>query len=190
MTTPHGSISHPSPNGERPKPMTQSSLAAIALALTDEDRFVPTTYVGKLEPNYFCRGWNARREKYCRNRAGSGCPAHQGRGRCKFHGGTRQGDPRVRHGRHSAPLQTIGDLLSFDAQISLPAVKRVLVDMETALDRRVTDPELREQLHADLVRVAARALAQYPSTGQFAHSVSGTLCAKNSGETIGARHGL
>jgi hypothetical protein len=37
-----------------------------------DDRHVPTTHEGKLEPNYYCRAWNAKRLKYCRNRAGAG----------------------------------------------------------------------------------------------------------------------
>lgn len=55
-----------------------------------------TTYVGKLEPNFFCRGWNPKRKKYCMGRAGQGTD-HSGEGRCKNHGGSNQ----ITHGRYS-----------------------------------------------------------------------------------------
>jgi hypothetical protein len=66
-------------------------------ALVPADRVIPSTFVGKLEPNYYCRAWNEKRKKYCRARAG--CPGtdHPGEGRCKHHdGGARvaQGDAR------------------------------------------------------------------------------------------------
>jgi hypothetical protein len=50
----------------------------------------------QLEPNFFCRGRNTKREKYCRARAGQGTE-HLGQGRCKNHGGS---TPIV-HGRYS-----------------------------------------------------------------------------------------
>lgn len=50
------------------------------------DKSVPVGHVGKLEPNYYCRGWNPRRKKYCKSRAGTGTD-HPGEGRCKLHGG-------------------------------------------------------------------------------------------------------
>jgi hypothetical protein len=59
------------------------------------NREIPTEYVGKLEPNYYCRGWNAKRQHYCRSRAGSKTD-HAGTGRCSFHGGTKP----VIHGRY------------------------------------------------------------------------------------------
>lgn len=43
-------------------------------------------FVGKLDPNWWCRGWNPRRTKYCRMRAGWGTD-HYRHGRCKHHGG-------------------------------------------------------------------------------------------------------
>lgn len=79
------------------------------------DRELPTTNVGKLEPNYFCRAWNPRREKYCGARAGSGTD-HVGVGRCSIHNGG--GENRVVHGqRRRYPLQTprIGELLEHHA---------------------------------------------------------------------------
>lgn len=50
----------------------------------------------ELEPNFFCRARNTKREKYCYARAGQGTD-HKGQGRCKNHGG---GTPIV-HGRYS-----------------------------------------------------------------------------------------
>lgn len=64
--------------------------------MNHDDRHVPTTHEGKLEPNYYCRAWNAKRQKYCKNRAGAGTN-HPGEGRCKHHGGTSP----IRHGRYS-----------------------------------------------------------------------------------------
>lgn len=50
----------------------------------------------ELEPNFFCRARNTKREKYCYARSGQGTD-HLGSGRCKNHGG---GTPIV-HGRYS-----------------------------------------------------------------------------------------
>lgn len=70
--------------------------------LVSADRVVPAVYAGKLEPNYFCRGWNGKRNKYCRSRAGFRT-SHPGVGRCSKHGGLkRAGDDRVTSGRTSA----------------------------------------------------------------------------------------
>ncbi len=53
----------------------------------DPDTYIPEQYVGNpIPPNRYCRGWNSRREKYCRAIAGSGTD-HSGQGRCEFHGG-------------------------------------------------------------------------------------------------------
>lgn len=68
--------------------------------LPSDDRHVPAAHEGKLEPNYFCRGWNAKTQKYCRSRAGAGT-AHAGVGRCKMHGGLQPEDGRVTHGARS-----------------------------------------------------------------------------------------
>ncbi len=54
--------------------------------LVVHDRHIPEEYEGKLEPNFYCRGWNPKRSKYCRARAGYGTD-HVGRGRCKHHEG-------------------------------------------------------------------------------------------------------
>jgi hypothetical protein len=73
-------------------------------AVVSADRIIPVEFVGKLEPNYYCRGWNAKRVKYCRARAGAGT-AHSGQGRCRRHDGG--GDGNVKHGlnRRYAPLR-------------------------------------------------------------------------------------
>lgn len=60
------------------------------------DRHVPKEYVGKIEPNYYCRAWNSKREKYCKARAGMGTD-HVGQGRCKFH----RGQKEITHGIYS-----------------------------------------------------------------------------------------
>lgn len=44
-------------------------------------------YVGTIPWNYYCRGWNSKREKYCRAVAGQGTD-HLGAGRCRNHGGS------------------------------------------------------------------------------------------------------
>lgn len=52
------------------------------------DRRIPNAgYEGKLTPNYYCRGWNAKRQKYCKSRAGFRTD-HLGEGRCNRHGGS------------------------------------------------------------------------------------------------------
>lgn len=73
------------------------------VAVVPAERFIPAEFVGKLEPNYYCRGWNAKRTKYCRSRAGSGTE-HPGIGRCRQHDGG--GDARTTHGlRRYLPLR-------------------------------------------------------------------------------------
>lgn len=61
-----------------------------------DSKHVPTEFAGKLEPNYWCRAWNEKRQKYCRARAGSGTD-HVGQGRCRHH----KGNAPVKHGRYS-----------------------------------------------------------------------------------------
>jgi hypothetical protein len=61
----------------------------------------------ELDPNFFCRARNVKREKYCRARAGQGTD-HLGSGRCKNHGGS---TPIV-HGRYSEVVRgTLGEHL-------------------------------------------------------------------------------
>lgn len=51
----------------------------------------------QLEPNFFCRARNVKREKYCRARSGQGTQ-HFGVGRCRNHGGS----VPIKHGRYSS----------------------------------------------------------------------------------------
>lgn len=53
-------------------------------------------YAGTLEPNWYCRGWNPSRNKYCKSRAGANTD-HLGVGRCKRHGGATP----IQSGRYS-----------------------------------------------------------------------------------------
>jgi hypothetical protein len=53
----------------------------------------------QLEPNFFCRARNVKREKYCRARAGQGTD-HLGQGRCMNHGGKTP----IKHGRYSLTI--------------------------------------------------------------------------------------
>jgi hypothetical protein len=81
-------------------PLAGAGAEAAALVVSDRD--VPATFVGKLEPNYYCRGWNEKRKKYCHSRAGTGT-THPGVGRCRKHGGTVANDgrqQRATHGRY------------------------------------------------------------------------------------------
>jgi len=52
--------------------------------------------VGTIEPNFYCRGYNSKREKYCKQRAGHRTD-HPGEGRCAWHG---KGGV-LKHGRYS-----------------------------------------------------------------------------------------
>lgn len=62
------------------------SATSVSLAEPPGWRDVPTSYVGTVEPNYYCRHWNEKRQKYCSARAGQGTD-HPGVGRCKNGGG-------------------------------------------------------------------------------------------------------
>lgn len=55
-------------------------------AIVDTSKYIPQVYQGKLEPNVYCRAWNEKRQKYCRNAAGKATD-HLGAGRCFMHGG-------------------------------------------------------------------------------------------------------
>ncbi len=58
---------------------------------------IPTEYIGNpIEPNYFCRAWNSKRNKYCRARAGHNTD-HVGVGRCGIH----SGNMPIESGRYS-----------------------------------------------------------------------------------------
>lgn len=59
--------------------------------------FIPTTYIGRIPPTpKYCRGWNSKREKYCKQWAGHNTD-HKGEGRCQWHG---KGGV-LKHGRYS-----------------------------------------------------------------------------------------
>lgn len=59
--------------------------------------YIPEQFIGNpIPPNWFCRGWNSKREKYCRARSGAGTD-HPGVGRCRNHGGKTP----IIHGRYS-----------------------------------------------------------------------------------------
>ena len=70
-----------------------------AVVQVSADKTIPKTFVGKIPPNYYCRGLNRKgAKKYCRSRAGFRT-VHPGEGRCFMHGGQQEGDKRVTHGR-------------------------------------------------------------------------------------------
>lgn len=68
-------------------------------------RHIPTSNVGKMQPNYYCRGWNGKRGKYCGTRAGQGTQ-HPGFGRCSLHGGNHE----MTHGKRVADAGRYGNL--------------------------------------------------------------------------------
>lgn len=81
------------------------------LLTASTDRTLPTKYEGKLEPNYYCRGWNAKRDKYCGSRAGARTN-HKGVGRCFVHGGLQDNDKRITSGATSTVKATqLGQLI-------------------------------------------------------------------------------
>lgn len=60
--------------------------------------FVPTIYLGTIEPNNKCRQWNSKREKYCGQSAGHNTD-HKGEGRCRWH--SHGGGKTLKHGMYS-----------------------------------------------------------------------------------------
>lgn len=66
----------------------------------NDEKFIPKTYAGQLEPNYYCRGWNEKRKKYCKRRAGAGTN-HVGSGRCKHHFGNNDNADKIKHGLYA-----------------------------------------------------------------------------------------
>lgn len=80
--------------------MDKGTLAKMAQVQADGEvtspYYIPFEHVGKLDPNFFCRGWNSKRNKYCRARSGAGTD-HPGQGRCRNHGGM----SAITHGRYS-----------------------------------------------------------------------------------------
>lgn len=87
------------------------------------NRRVPDEYAGDLPPNYYCRGWNGKRQKYCRARAGKGTD-HPGRGRCKHHGGSTP----IKSGRYST--------------IERPRIRELIKEFEEDPDPLDLRPEL------------------------------------------------
>lgn len=72
----------------------------LKMVVASSDKTIPTKYEGQLEPNYYCRGWNAKRQKYCKARAGKGTD-HKGIGRCYGHGGRNQNAAAMKSGKYS-----------------------------------------------------------------------------------------
>ena len=92
------------------------------------DREVPATYVGPLEPKYYCLAWNRKRLKYCRSRAGART-GHVGVGRCWVHDGG--GETRVKHGLLRRPYQLRTPRLS--ELIEIHAADPAPLDLSTEL---------------------------------------------------------
>jgi hypothetical protein len=85
------------------------------LLTASTDKTLPKVFEGKLEPNYYCRGWNEKRAKYCGSRAGFRTD-HPGLGRCRVHGGLKAGgDARVTNGSYSVVKGTsLGELIEHE----------------------------------------------------------------------------
>jgi len=84
---------------EMTKGKTDKEIQEMVLDIEKYPLFVPhpdAGYFGRLEPNAFCRGWNSKRQKYCRMPSGHRTD-HLGQGRCSWHG---KGGKLV-HGRYS-----------------------------------------------------------------------------------------
>lgn len=140
-----------------------------------DDRFVPAEYVGTIEPNYYCRGWNGKegRKKYCRARAGAGT-THVGVGRCKMHGGTKQslydtwGQIRSETLREAiARHETDPHLLDLRPSLALlkTLVEHTINEQEEVLQALLTWHALhrhRTDASEDLKRAAAQMLEDAP----------------------------
>jgi hypothetical protein len=134
-----------------------------ALAAASEDRTIPAEYAGVLQPNYYCRAWNGKRTKYCRSRAGSKT-THPGVGRCNVHGGLREGDGRVTHGRFSRVRDTVigalveqhladPDPLNLAQELAL--ARATLEDYLHRYDSQATHADVLDQLEV-ISRIVAR----------------------------------
>lgn len=66
------------------------------------DNVVPEKYEGTLEPNFFCRAWNGKRNKYCKQRAGHNTD-HPAEGRCSWHDLGSRTKTHGRYGKHVGP---------------------------------------------------------------------------------------
>lgn len=124
-----------------------------------DDKTIPTTYVGELQPNFYCRGWNAKehRKKYCRARAGAGTD-HTGVGRCKFHGGKSQNASAMKSGKYAKIARP-----ELRALIEAAAKEKNPLDMLPTLAKAkgILDSAIKEYEHdqsevalADLTRAA------------------------------------
>jgi hypothetical protein len=110
-----------------------------SIVRVSDDRTLPTEFHGKIEPNYYCRGWSAKRKKYCGARAGTGT-AHPGLGRCTMHGGQkRDGDKRMRGGGRSAiPATRVKELVEQHlADKHLFDVSRTLATAKALMDEYI-----------------------------------------------------
>ena len=137
-----------------------------AVVRASEDRAVPATFVGKLEPNYYCRGWNEKRQKYCRARAGAKT-THPRAGRCNMHGGVQENDGRLRTGRYrynsAAKIQQLMQQHADD-----PDPLNVLEDLavlraalELLLDKTPEEGTLDDRIKfTDAIRGAVDAISQ------------------------------
>jgi hypothetical protein len=102
--SPMGVESQDRPHDPQPDP------AAPAFVDGPEAIPEPGRFIGKLEPNYYCRGWNSKRVKYCRARAGHST-AHPQQGRCSKHGGIARGDDRrIKHLERSSLVEGLPGL--------------------------------------------------------------------------------
>ena len=128
-----------------------------AAAVDDVERNVPTTYEGKLEPNWFCRAWSGKRSHYCRRRAGHGTP-HLGSGRCKYHGG----NAVVKHGLQSRYAKvSIAELVQQhladpDPLNLLPELATLRALLESRLQKKQIEPDAAAKLITAIASVVAR----------------------------------
>ena len=129
----------------------------MTAAAVDAERHVPTVYEGKLEPNWYCRGWNGKREHYCRRRAGHGTE-HLGIGRCRYHGG----NSITPHGLRSRYAKaSIADLIAQhqadpDPLNLLPELATLRALLESRLKRKQIEPEAAARLITAIASVVAR----------------------------------
>lgn len=92
-----------------------------------EDRYVPEEYVGKIEPNYYCRGWRPKAKAYCKRRAGSKTD-HLGVGRCSRH----DGRPPT-HGQYSyVRNERLAPLIERFSQMDAKEALNVFPELATA----------------------------------------------------------
>lgn len=66
------------------------------------DNHVPEKFEGTLEPNHYCRAWNSKREKYCKQASGHNTD-HKGEGRCSWHDLGSKTKTHGRYGKHVGP---------------------------------------------------------------------------------------